>query len=634
LGDAFYRWDGFRYHSSFYEFLPSVALAAILWCVTAIFLSLLIWILLIFMELSLQLRKRKLKSEHIFLFVTFSTICGILVWVAKRFIFDLAGSTTLFKFLVIISLFFTSVFLTWLLRNKFNVIQEKITPLVWLFGSFTVISIPLVAYNTWWIQTDDVAPKTINKYSSALTDRPNIILITFDSLTVENMSLYGYDRLTTPFITRWAKEATIFTRAESASTWTPPSVASLMLGKRVWTHQLYHSEGSHPVKSDIENLPLLLEKNGYSTMALIHNQLHASPKILGISRNFHFAPLETELKISAGILDEIDRLLYNLFFNKIKMYDWILKGDFILNTLVSLFFPYGETVTPFQLEKTFNRFLNVIGHEIQEPFFAWIHLYPPHYPYLPPEPFMGMFDASSGYRTSNSQSDLIMVSTPVISRRRPKEDVHAVVDTLRSRYDEFIRYSDKQFEDFVEQLQKRDKLKNTVIILSSDHGESFEHNYVGHDGNFYEEQTHIPLIIKEPNQADGMIVNELVEQIDITATILDIAHIDIPLWIEGRSLVPLIRGKTIPSTLVFSMNFQDNPSRGHLITKGGIAVWNGDYKLIQCLGCNTKPLLFNLKEDPEELHNLIDEKPGTGQQLSTLIIENLRKANEKIGDED
>jgi arylsulfatase A-like enzyme len=447
------------------------------------------------------------------------------------------------------------------------------------------------------------------------------------------MSLYGYERKTTPFIDIWAKEASVFTKAEAACTWTPPAVASLMLGKRVWTHQLYHSEGPHPVKSDIENLPLLLEKNGYTTMAFILNQMHASPKILGISKNFQIAPLETELKISATILDKIDTSLYKLFFNKIKMYDWILKGDFILNTLLSLFSPYGGTITPFQPEKAYKSFLNAIDQGIQEPFFVWIHLYPPHFPYLPPEPYMGMFNASPGFRGSKSHIDLIMFSFQRISQKYPDKDVQSIVDTLRGRYDEFIRYTDKQFEGFVEQLERRDKLENTVIILSSDHGESFEHNYLGHNGNFYEEQTHIPLIIKEPYQTEGRVINELAEQIDITATILDFAQIKIPSWMEGRSLRPLTQEKRLHSKPIFSMNFQSNPGKGHKITQGGIAIWDGDYKLIKCLKCSAKPLFFNLRNDPEELNNLINEEPEIAQRLSALIMEHLARANEKISAE-
>jgi arylsulfatase A-like enzyme len=86
----------------------------------------------------------------------------------------------------------------------------------------------------------------------------------------------------------------------------------------------------------------------------------------------------------------------------------------------------------------------------------------------------------------------------------------------------------------------------------------------------------------------------------------------------------------IHSKPIFSMNFQSNPGKGHKITQGGIAIWDGDYKLIKCLECSAKPLLFNLRNDPEELNNLINEEPETGQRLSALIMEHLTKANEKI----
>lgn len=373
MGDAFYRWDGFRYHSSFSEFLPSAALAAILWNVLSILLSLAIWLFLTILEWSLQLRKRRLRSEHILIFLAVAVTFGIIFWTAKRFIFDHTGSSQFLKFKVILYMIFASLFLTWLLRNKFNVIQERITPLVWLFGSFIIISVPLAAYNAWWIQTDDIAPQKIFRHLSAHSDRPNIILITFDALTAEDMSLYGYERLTTPFISEWSKGATVFTRAEASCTWTTPAIASLMLGKRGWTHQFYHPGGAYPLKSDIENLPLLLQNNGYTTMAFVQNDKNASPKILGVAKNFHFSPIESELRKSATIVDRIDGLLYKLFFKGIKMYDWILKGDFILRTLLGAFFSYNETVIAFQPEIAFKSFLNVIDQEAQEPFFAWFH---------------------------------------------------------------------------------------------------------------------------------------------------------------------------------------------------------------------------------------------------------------------
>jgi uncharacterized sulfatase len=261
--------------------------------------------------------------------------------------------------------------------------------------------------------------------------------------------------------------------------------------------------------------------------------------------------------------------------------------------------------------------LDIFDNNIPEPFFAWIHVYPPHDPYLPPEPYMGMFNPSPRFRTVNDQKQSGGVNEPT-------------TDILRARYDEFIRYADTQFETFIKELEKRDTIKNTVILLSADHGESFEHNYKGHGGPYlYEQVTHIPLIIKEPRQANGRIINDIVEQIDIPATILELANIPIPMWMEGRSLVPLMRGEDLPARPAFSMSLESNFSRGQKISKGTIAVWQGDHKLIHYLD-NDKSLLFNLKFDPHELDNLWDKKPEKGQHLLSLIRENLDKANRNL----
>ncbi len=126
------------------------------------------------------------------------------------------------------------------------------------------------------------------------------------------------------------------------------------------------------------------------------------------------------------------------------------------------------------------------------------------------------------------------------------------VNLMRDYYDEFITYIDKKFEDFIKEYEKR-KIENTVIILSADHGESFEHGYFTHGGPFlYEQVTHVPLIIKEPGQMKGQTVDTLVEQIDIPATILDLANIPVPSWMEGRSLVTAhARRKTSSAACIF-----------------------------------------------------------------------------------
>lgn len=113
------------------------------------------------------------------------------------------------------------------------------------------------------------------------------------------------------------------------------------------------------------------------------------------------------------------------------------------------------------------------------------------------------------------------------------------MDILRKRYDEFILYSDRQFEMFLSRLAQTFDLSNTLIILTSDHGESFSHGFLGHDGpHLYEPLVRIPLIIKMPGNANGKSIDMRVEQIDIAPTILDLIGIQVPEWMEGRSLLP------------------------------------------------------------------------------------------------
>jgi arylsulfatase A-like enzyme len=228
-----------------------------------------------------------------------------------------------------------------------------------------------------------------------------------------------------------------------------------------------------------------------------------------------------------------------------------------------------------------------------------------------------MFNTSEELRTWKSQK-----------QARPIENI----TVFRDRYDEFIRYADKQFETFISEIGKRNIERNTFIILSADHGESFAHNYKGHGGtHLYEDLTHIPLIIKDPSTNKGKIINYLAEQIDITPTVLEIANIPVPEWLEGYSLLPLLKGKSLLPKLAFSMALENNPSKGHEIKRGTIAVWQEDYKLIHYLD-NKKSLLFNVTDDPDELNNIFDVQYDIGNHLLAVIRHNLASANNRIKD--
>ncbi len=99
MGDVFYRWDGFRYHSSFSDFLPSVALVSILWSIVAVLTSIITWILVNVIERLLQLINSKIKEEQLFLFFIFFGVSGAIAWIIKLYILG-AGSTIWVKLIV------------------------------------------------------------------------------------------------------------------------------------------------------------------------------------------------------------------------------------------------------------------------------------------------------------------------------------------------------------------------------------------------------------------------------------------------------------------------------------------------------------------------------------------------------
>lgn len=624
LKDIFFRWDGFKFYGSFSEFLPGVALISILWTLSAFIAAFAVWLPFKAIEGVASRLNRKVTTDHLLAVI----LLFLLLALIKQYVLPDTFVTLKLMAAVMLGILAAAIFITWLLGNNvervLNFIQERITPLIWLFAAWSVVSVPIVIYHTWIKGQEKPLEIQVAQDISINKKRPNIILVTFDALAARDMSVYGYERPTTPFIKEWAGSASLFTRAEAESNYTTPTTASLMTGKRIWTHRTYHLEGSKPVNSGTENLALLLKKNGYYNMAFIVNPV-ASTETLGLSQSF-----DINFRGKGSFHGIIDSTLHDLFGDKIKLYDWLIKQDFIFYKLLRNFSKdFSETRTP--PDRAFNKFLETLDNVPEQPFFVWIHLFPPHLPYLPPAPYMGMFDGSSKLRSFKTQMKARVTAYKDVKKGAFSKELQPMVDKLRARYDEYIRYCDKQFEDFIAQLGKRHRLENTVVILSADHGESFEHATLEHIGErLYESVTNIPLVIKEPGQSSGIIISEAVEQIDIPVTILSLAGIQKPEWMEGRSLAPLMKGENTPAVPVFSMYFERNPSRGNQkLTKGTIAVWDGEYKLIHYLQ-RKESLLFNLRNDPAEMKNIFNEEPETGRRLLALIEENLRKANDKI----
>jgi arylsulfatase A-like enzyme len=657
LGDAIYRWGSYRFFASFSDFLPNLCLVSILWSFIAFLTALLLWLsiksislfqltvkwkntqrlfLLLFLLVSLGattfIIKRLIvpdipipshfkaviylggafaailltcamesyspsKKNNVIQFLFTFLLLVITVWIGNRILLPGLQITLPWVFLLVFGIALASIYINRLLRNNFEVIQNHITIWVWLFGLFVIVSIPFAGYQTMWIQTVKTASQDRIFSSEADIKRPNIILVTFDSLKTKDMSVYGYHRPTTPYISEWAKEASVFTGMKGASNYTSTAIPSLLTGKRVWTHRVFQPDGFKVDRARAENVVKLLKQYGYYNMAYI---VIMPLKIMGFGEPFDIIAPDNSFLKDLNFIGHIDLMLYRFFSDKLSHYNWIIRSDFLFGKLLIFInkdLSIGKKVIRrYDLKKVFNTFIHDLDDNPPEPFFAHLHVAQPH--------AKGMFGPVSA-------SDNLFKN--------------------RDRYNEVIRSCDEQFKDFISNLAKRDKLKNTVIILSSDHGYMFKDNRVGIDLRGYhldEELTSLPMIIKDYRVQEGHVIDDIVEQIDIPATILDLANIPVPAWMEGRSLTPLMYGEKLTPRRAFSMNFERNKSK-EWITKGVIAVWEGDYKLIHYLE-EKKSLLFNLKDDPEELNDLFNIRPEIGKRLLEVIHTEFQKANERF----
>jgi len=137
MGDVFYRWDAFKFHSSFSEYLPNVALASIIWSIVALLTSIITWLLLKAVERICRYLGLKIKAEHLVLYLFLFILIAALAWIGKKIVWSNLETSPKLKLAVIIFMSGAAVPLAWLLRSKagfwINAILVRVTPLVWLF---------------------------------------------------------------------------------------------------------------------------------------------------------------------------------------------------------------------------------------------------------------------------------------------------------------------------------------------------------------------------------------------------------------------------------------------------------------------------------------------------------------------
>lgn len=624
----------------FAEFLPQLSLAFILWTLFGAAFAIGIWVVMFAFYKAIPKTLLPVRLEHttaLFIFIGLL----ILMQLVKRYHFPYVYLTdfitiSIAKILLIVGILAAVV--SWLgskyAERILTWLDDRISPLVWLFAFLFTSAVLITVFN---IGFTEASPVQANRPHVAGQEkvRPNIIFVLMDALTALDMQVYGYNRETTPFISEWAKDAVVFNRAYSASNWTTPGTMSILTGQRPWTHRVWHSVRNKPVGRYEYNMPGILRDNGYDVYGFVSNPA-GSLEGLGMKddfiNNYDYNVFRLPMEIESSWFFRCAKV----FEHKRIVQKWIFEDNFIARGIISSYKEENIVTTLTPPELVFNRFLEFMSQrksgrpessqapqekEQQRPFFAWLHVFPPHDPYLPAKPYMGKFGDVEKYNSWQTQFHRFGLE---YGSGMQKE-----IDILRKRYDEFILYTDQQFKTFMSDLAETVDMNNTIIVLVSDHGESFSHGWWSHTGpHLYESLVHVPLIIKMPGTPNGNIINIPVGHIDLAPTVLELAGIAVPGWMEGRSLKPFIDGRGSNAYPVFSMSLE-NDSYFKPITKATIAVREGDYKLIYYLK-DKKTLLFNTETDPDELLNLTQEQPEITLKLKKLIEKNLSQANEKF----
>jgi arylsulfatase len=146
--------------------------------------------------------------------------------------------------------------------------------------------------------------------------------------------------------------------------------------------------------------------------------------------------------------------------------------------------------------KVLSNALNLLS-TIQKPSFLWVHIYPPHGPYLPGDGFMYSILKERVFDTEEKFYNLPFVNPYPIT-------IQTKIDQLSMRYDEHISYADHELGKFLSSLKEKGLFNDSIIIVSADHGQMFERGFYGHGGPYlYQSLANVPLVIHFPGQVQG-----------------------------------------------------------------------------------------------------------------------------------
>ena len=410
-----------------------------------------------------------------------------------------------------------------------------------------------------------------------MSKKPNILLFGIDSLRSDHMSLYGYDRLTTPHIDKYIDEGgVVFENMFSPSIPTTPGYASMLTGLDCFGTDCVALRHEGNLLGSIKTLPEILRDYGYTSTCI-------GFKGNSSSRGFD---------------------------------SYIPYGDWKPDKAESM----NEAAIP-ELKRLTKQ---------EKPWLLFMRHMDPHSPYLAPQPFQDMFFQGDGFDPADKRMQKVYDFKPFgdyIGSWVPEGLTNP--DYVIAQYDAAIAYMDAAIQQILEKLRALGLEEDTIVVFTSDHGETlYDHDcYFDHHG-LYDPTLVVPFIVVWKNHLPkGLRITDTMQLKDITPTLLDMMGIDTGLPFDGRSLMPLIRGGHREKEDEFYI------TECTWMRKHG---WRTpEWKLMISLepDFHYKPPveLYNLVNDPEEYDNLADKRPEVVKMLTDRMNAWIEKRVKETG---
>ena len=399
--------------------------------------------------------------------------------------------------------------------------------------------------------------------------RPNVLLISLDTLRADRVGRYGSGRATSPTIDRLAAEGVAFERAEAPSSWTLPSHFSLFSGL---------TPAAHGVLPDLEATrgfmwaDRVVEVRGSGREVMLTEALkEAGYRTVGVTENGWLA----------------GRFGFDQGFD-------VYRADLLGNL--------GRTLAATMAE--------LEAHGEDGPWFLFVHTYTPHQPYHAPREYRLRW---ADPETGGLAWPEALVPMEEYLRFRSEVFLPAPSDIVafRDLYDGQVAWSDSLVERIVSWLDGRGLAEQTIVIVLSDHGEEiFERGEFDHINSLHEEVTRVPLVIRAPGRVPaGRSVSFPVSLIDVPATVLDLAGLGDRLG-QGTSLRAAWEGGVARPAFAQTIGLKSHPLA---------AVWDGSLKYLRReTPDGVTERLFDLARDPAEKSDLGAARPADLARLRAL----------------